>query len=290
LSKIIDFGKIQTGNKLVIEMLNQAQNMAHQRYPVLIIGESGTGRRLVAEFIHEKSLPHLDIIRFNHLQMPSLKEVKSGATVLVENVDQFDFVRQEKLMQIINHTHSSERPIFWIATATEQIHEKTKTGRLRRDLYNFFKLQILKTVPLRQRQEDMTFISNLYLKSLSFLSAPKFLSENAKDELAQYNWPGNFAELEEKLTHACALSQDGRIESLVGFQENKIKESLKGIQSLAEMEKQLIFQTLTITKHNKSQAARLLGISIRTLRNKLSLYESHNMQANEGEFNEFSSR
>lgn len=256
----------------MIELLNQATNVSYTRHPVLIVGESGSGRRLLAEFLHDKSSSESALLRFNHLVMPSLKDIKSSVTILVEDIDQLDFIRQEKLVSIINHTHSSERPVFWIATGSDQIVEKWKTGHLRRDLYDFFKLQILRTIPLRERREDIIFLAEKNLEAWSQIYGQKVFSETLKADLLDHTWPGNVKELEEKCTQAVLSSSHAMIQTMEGLNDERVSQALQGIQTLAEMERQLIFQTLNITQNNKSQAARLLGISIRTLRNKLSLY------------------
>ncbi len=131
---------------------------------------------------------------------------------------------------------------------------------------------------------------------LEYKLGPKFFSEEAKKWLLNYNWPGNVRELQNLMERAVLIAQENKItskhflveNSLEDFVQEQVKEKTEEqredtlltqeVLPLAEMEQKMILRSLKLTGGNRSQASQLLGISVRTLRNKLNEYKKQGIK------------
>jgi two-component system response regulator FlrC len=263
-----DFGKIQTANPELQKSLAQLSQISAVD-KVLILGDAGVGRRLLAQMIHEKSeYADTEIVRYN----PNKKaDITSEKVILVTDIQYFNFAEQEAL---VNQMQLTNGRCLWIATAQPDFFELVQRGLLRKDFLQLFTRTM--TMPnLKERSQDLPFLIEQVLMTLSWVTGRVLrVSGSAMTTLQKHPWHENVRELEQVLETA-ALSTTSSVIEVEDLNLNtSLLPNMNQISTLAEMERKLILQTLQITQNNKSHAARLLGISIRTLRNKLSQYKT----------------
>ena len=307
--------KIITQDTELIKISNLAKNVAPSNATVLILGESGTGKELLASFIHQNSdRSERPYVAVNCAALPeSLAESElfghekgsfTGAesrkigkfelgnygTILLDEISEMTMPLQAKLLRVLQEREidriGGNKPIpidvRIIAISNIDLKNAVKEGTFRQDL--FYRLNVIPlTLPaLRKRKGDIPLLANHFLKKFSADNGKemKRISEQTVSLLQKYDWKGNVRELENTIERAVLL---GSGEVLLpkhlfldksegsGRQPIPLKVGL----SLKEMEKQLIFKTLKEVNDNRTRAAKLLGISIRTLRNKLREYKGN---------------
>ncbi|WP_100276584.1 sigma-54-dependent transcriptional regulator [Mariprofundus aestuarium] len=216
---------------------------------------------------------------------PGKFELAHGGTLLLDEITEMPMHMQAKLLRVIQEGEvdrlGGRSPIKVdvriIATSNRNIEEAISEGVFRQDLYYRLNVVTVSLPPLRNRPDDIIPLAEHFLGRFSEMygkPAPR-ISEACMDYLQQYNWPGNAREIENCMHRAfltCAgdqlqveyLSLDGASKPPVAG-EGEIKAGI----SIRDMEQALIKQTIKHVKGNRTEAAKLLGISIRTLRNKL---------------------
>ena len=225
-------------------------------------------------------------------------EEASGGTLLLDEISEMDIRIQAKLLRAIQEKEidriGGKTPIKVdvriIATSNRNLSQSVKDGAFREDLYYRLNVVNINIPDLKDRPEDILVLAKHFIKKYSELNGlpMKDLSKASGDMLLNYLWPGNVRELENTIHRAVLLSNAEEIEpeaiiltdpSAVinptpAAEENAPSASVAGGgQTLAGMERNLIIDTLKHTFGNRTQAANLLGISIRTLRNKLKQYQ-----------------
>lgn len=168
-----------------------------------------------------------------------------------------------------------------VATSNRDILRYIKEGRFRQDLYYRLYVIHLEIPPLRQRKDDIPLLANYFLETLckNFNKPKMTLSEAANKKLSEYFWPGNVRQLENTLHRAIIMSPGTIItESALNLEEQKPQASnnwtddLPVGKPLRDIETQFILKTLEHHNGNRTHAAKTLGISLRTLRNKINEY------------------
>jgi len=307
--------KIITQDSELINISNLAKNVAPSNATVLILGESGTGKELLASFIHQNSeRSERPYVAVNCAALPeSLAENElfghekgsfTGAesrkigkfelgnygTILLDEISEMAMPLQAKLLRVLQEREidrvGGNKPIpidvRIIAISNIDLKNAVKEGAFRQDL--FYRLNVIPlTIPaLRKRKGDIPLLANHFLKKFSIDNNKemKRISEQTISLLQKYDWMGNVRELENTIERAVLLGSGEVLlpkhlfleePEVSGQQPIPIKVGL----SLKEMERQLIFQTLKEVNDNRTHAAKLLGISIRTLRNKLREYKDN---------------
>jgi transcriptional regulator with PAS, ATPase and Fis domain len=293
------------------KMLNTATNIAASKATVLISGESGTGKELLARHIHEKSSRHHKrLVALNCAAVPEglleselfgfergaftgavnqkigKIELAHQSTILLDEISEMPLSLQSKLLRVLQEEEidrlGGKNPIKIdirvIATTNKDLRLLVRDGKFREDLY--YRLNVITlTIPaLRNRPFDIPILSEHFLQVNAILNSKHVtsLTKGALQKLQNWNWPGNVRELENVIERAVLLSQSEEIneESIVIDNEvNMTSRNDMPVTTIAEMEKKLIFQALAKTNQNRTRAAEILGISIRTLRNKLNEYK-----------------
>lgn len=221
-------------------------------------------------------------------------EEADGSTLLLDEISEMDPRLQAKLLRALQEREidrvGGNRPvkvdIRLIATSNRDLPAEVKAGRFREDL--LFRLNVvqLELPPLRKRPGDLKPLSQLFVERYAMANnmPAKTLDSEALAQLRRYRWPGNVRELENCMHRAVLLSRGEMIGSnaIVLPDDNLLssKDDAKAAdgpsalvgRSVAEVEQRLIVETLAHTLGNRTRAASILGISIRTLRNKLKQY------------------
>ncbi len=275
--------------------------------PVLITGETGTGKEIVAQAIHrgrslqsgvfvkvdcgtlsanliESELFGYDQGAFTDARSnkKGLVEVASGGTLFLDEIGNLPIALQPKLLRLIEEStfrrvgglKEIKVHLRIIAATNSDLEEEIRRGRFREDL--FYRLNVIPVAmpALRDRKDDILLLADYFLHRLNSEMKKNIrgFTNGAHDALRAYNWPGNIRELRNLLEREVIFSQSDWL-SLAGL-TRQVKESADRTSvpplTLAEAEQQHIRRVLNRCGNNKSEAARVLGISRTTLRNKLS--------------------
>jgi len=291
------------------ELLSLAEKVANSDATVMISGESGTGKEVLAQFIHSHSprkdkpfiaincaaIPEqmLEATLFGYEKgaftgayksMPGKFEQAQEGTLLLDEISEMDLALQAKLLRVLQEkeveriggTKTIPLNVRVLATSNRNMREVVSQGKFREDLYYRLNVFPLHWIPLRERPQDIIPVAE-YLISLHWDDKnpmiPK-LTEGAIAAMAQYNWPGNAREMDNVIQRALILQNGGQIEAedlhLPKQQRTKQSGEDKSLtKNLQTHEFELIEKVLQQASGSRQQAAKILGISERTLRYKM---------------------
>lgn len=288
------------------ELLSIADSKAH----IFITGESGCGKEIVAETIHALSarkhkpfhkincaaVPEslIESEFFGHekgsftgafVRKPGRLELAHEGTLLLDEITESPLSFQAKLLRAVQQ-QQFERvggydtlsvDVRFISTSNRDVMDLIQRKLFREDL--FYRLHVIPIhiPPLRERHEDIIALAERFLATACKENAKpmKRFSSSAMHLLLSYRWPGNVRELSNLIERTAIMFQDEIIEAThLQWRHPLLNRdiSLAPPATLAEMEKKTILETLARLKNNRSLAAQRLGISVRTLRNKLKEY------------------
>jgi len=278
---------------------------------VLITGESGTGKELIAGAIHfnsprkDKSFVKINCAAITETLLESelfghekgsftgadrRKEGKfryaDGGSLFLDEVSEMSVAMQVKLLRVLQEREFTrvggneviKVDVRIIAATNKNLLEEIDTGRFRDDLFYRLNVINLNVPPLRERKEDIPLLTHHFLTMFSEKNNKQIqgFTPQAMDRMLKYEWPGNIRELMNVVERAVVLSRSQYLDehnlSLVEKPELYSKEVVPGNTSLGEVEKATVLKTLEATGGNKSEAARRLGITRRTLHQKLRKY------------------
>jgi DNA-binding NtrC family response regulator len=307
-----------------------ADQVAKSDASILVTGESGVGKEVIARHVHKKSkradkafitvncaaIPEnlLESELFGHekgsftgalARRIGKFEEADGGTLLLDEISEMDVRLQAKLLRAIQEREidrvGGSKPIKIdiriIATSNRDLTEEVKNGGFREDLLYRLNVVNLKIPPLRERPNDILALSDFFARKFADANSMPVrpISEGARTHLARHPWKGNVRELENTLHRAVLLTQGDEITedairlpdgSRVGTSglDGPLADTHRAIEdglglkqdhvgkTVAEVERDLILDTLDHCLGNRTHAANILGISIRTLRNKLKQY------------------
>ncbi|MFH0918936.1 MAG: sigma-54 dependent transcriptional regulator [Fibrobacterota bacterium] len=304
-------------SKAMDDIHKMVETVAQSASTVLILGESGTGKELVARAIHSGSRRSRGpFIKINCAAMPDTLieselfghekgaftgavrrtrgkfELASGGTLLLDEIGEMPMATQAKLLRVLQEKEinkiGAEAPVpvdvRIVATTNRNLREEIEKGRFREDL--FFRLNVIpfQLPPLRSRKEDIPLLCDHFIRKFNEENgyAVPGIADDAVALLKSYDWPGNVRELENAIERAVVLTQTHPLSASIFQLFGPLKKEGGGLVpgvTIAEMEKQLIYKTLEHCQGNKTRVAEMLGISIRTLRNKLNEYEGRGGEA-----------
>ncbi len=228
-------------------------------------------------------------------------EIADGGTLLLDEITEMHPNLQSKLLRVLQEGevdrlggyHPIKVDVRIISTTNRNIEKEVKEGRFRADLYYRINVITVKIPPLRERKEDIEFLAKHFLERFSHAYHKKIkgFTEEAKKFLLNYNFPGNVRELKNMIERAVLTCQEEFISvkdltdpfsfdepscesSGTDFDSNFIESEIKPLEVL---EREAILKALKACQGNKTKAAELLGITVRTLRNKLKLYREQGL-------------
>ncbi len=321
-------GAMVGASNVMQELMRQVEMAAPSTASVLITGETGSGKEIVARSIHMLSPRAMrPFVAINCSAIPeSLMEseifghekgsftgaaerrigcfeLAHGGTLLLDEIGEMPAPTQAKLLRVLED-HKVRRlgskvetpvDVRVLAATNKNPEQAVSSGHLRQDLY--FRLNVfhIHLPPLREHKEDLQVLVDHLLVEISAKHGKRVsgVGTDAMDLFRSYPWPGNVRELRNVLERAAIASDRGTIGRQhlppdFGHAPAVGAPGLGGLRfpvgtTVDDAERELILQTLTATSQNKTRAAELLGISLKTLHNKLKEYEAGRNNASQPE-------
>ncbi|MCM2280746.1 MAG: sigma-54 dependent transcriptional regulator [Bdellovibrionaceae bacterium] len=242
---------------------------------------------------------------------PGKFELANESTFLLDEISELPLLLQAKLLRVIQEGEierlGARQPlkvnVRLVATTNRDLSQMVKAGQFREDLFYRLNVLPLRVPPLSRRPKDIELLARFFVEVSGELNGrrARAFSDEAMHKLLSWSWPGNVRELENVIERSVLLAEGDTIQSeeilINGFNDAfcaPAGDALEGTtqattplstdaflqlsispgMTLGEAERQLILKTLEYTRQNRTQAAKLLGISIRTLRNKLHEYNA----------------
>lgn len=307
--------KKMLGTSVVMRTLHHhISRVAPTEATVLLLGESGTGKELVAQTIHAQSLRHkypflpvncgaispqlIESEIFGHekgsftgadRQHKGYFERASGGTLFLDEVIEMPIELQVKLLRVletggfmrIGSNQQLETDVRIIAATNRDPEVAIAEGKLRLDLYHRLNVFPLKIPALRERGPDIELLAQYFLDEFNAAHATqKTMSPKVRAVISSYHWPGNVRELRNFMQRAYILSDQVIEADLLEPSLSRHVDSAQTLAipvgtSLADVDRKLIFATLELCGGVKKRAADVLGISLKTLYNRLEEYGPH---------------
>jgi DNA-binding NtrC family response regulator len=294
-----------------MRLLEKACQVARTGADVLIEAESGTGKELIARLIHQESarcdgpfvavncsaFPEhlLESELFGHVRgaftganaaKPGKFELAGGGTILLDEIGELPLALQPKLLRVLQErevdplgsTRAVPLDVRVLATTNRPLRAGIAAGEFRADLYYRLNVVPLSIPPLRERREDILELAAHFLrKHAPAAGEPYCIAPELAQGLQSHTWPGNVRELENFVRRALALSTSHLLGSeLLAHLETSLDAArpaaIEAGISLRDAERELLERTLEATGGNRTRAAELMGVSLRTVRNKIRNY------------------
>ena len=299
--------RIITKNRDMLSILAKTRTFAQSDFPVILLGESGVGKELLAEEVHKAS-PRADgpFIPINcgaipenvieselfghekgaftnaHARKQGLLEIAHGGTLFLDEIGDLPFNLQQKLLRVmdikrffrVGGTKQIEVDVRFVSATNKNLEKEMKNGRFRQDLYYRLTTLAINVPPLRARPDDIPLlVEHIILKSNNRSIQKKRFSESALEILRKYSWQGNIRELQNVVNRTLLLSEDkmviGPEDILLDFNTPIVEENGR---SLLDVERNHITKILNEVDGKRGEAAKILGIDPKTLYRKLSSF------------------
>ncbi len=291
------------------EVWSEIQHVAKTDATVLLQGESGTGKSLVAKAIHHLSERKGPFVELNCAAIPetlieselfghekgaftgAIKakrgkfELAQNGTIFLDEIGEMPLFAQAKFLRILQErtfervggTTTLNTSARIIAATNQDLMAGIREKRFREDLYYRLNVFPITLPPLKKRLEAIQVLTNYLVRSISTRVGKKVseISDDTLKQIKSYEWPGNVRELHNVIERAIILSRDSRLTlppltaSLI---EGTPESATKRLRSIRDLEKEAIEATIRETDGHRRKAAKILGISIRTLQYKLKEY------------------
>lgn len=305
---------LSSANELVgnhpkfLKTLEHGRNVAITKTPVIIVGEPGTGKRTLANYIHansarqnnrfevvdcskEASQVEKDILGYRDEESGrfhrGVLERANGGSVVFAHIDCLSEDFQKRLYTIFQELPDYEIDLRLMGTTTKNLSKLVGAGKFSRPLLTFFSGTQIDTTPLRERGADIEAIAKHVLSQISDESQTAYnVDEVIFQKMNSFSWSQNISELKSFVKN-CAKNSDNGVIDLKTLEQGEQNNTVRGLEtdeeglklmSLKEAEKLLIRKALVFTSENRTQAAKILGVSIRTLRNKINEYRTEGSQ------------
>ena len=310
-------------SKIMHSLLKMTRRVAASNANVLILGDSGTGKELIAKCIHEQSQrvsksfvaincsalreSLLESELFGHekgaftgaySQKIGLAEIASGGTLFLDEVAELSLNIQAKLLRFIQESEiyrvGGKKPIkvdIRLVTATNKnLETEVIKGNFREDLFYRINTIMINIPSLRRRREDISLLVNHFLsqphnsgdKNSKSLECKKVMSAEAMKYMVKYDWPGNVRELQNACQRLQILTEGPVIKpadlpnNILYSDQKIVTDSYDPTINLHDLERRYILEALKYFEGNKTRAAKALGMTIKTLYNRLHEYNQLN--------------
>ena len=307
-----DDKKMVYKSDVMIQLIKMIDRVAPSHANILVLGESGTGKELIAKSIHEKSNRKnkpfiavncgalrealLESELFGHekgsftgayTKKIGLAEAANGGTLFLDEIGEIPLAIQAKLLRFLQEgeifrvggKEAIKVDLRIICATNRELDQEVTRGNFREDLFYRINTIVLSAPPLRRRKEDIAPLVHHFLSTgKAFVNTSKNIDEEAMNALLKYDWPGNIRELQNTCERLQVLSEGHTI--MLNDIPDSIRTPVKKEEAMAfnpemklhDLEKRYIISALGFYGGNKTQAAQGLGITIKTLYNKLHEY------------------
>ena len=304
----ISLDDIVAASELMRRVLHLACTAAQTDYTVLITGETGTGKDLIARAIHAQS-PRKDdpLVTVNsaslstgledselfghvkgaftsaHTDSDGLVAAADGGTLFLDEIGDLSTASQAKILRCletgevrrVGEAHVRRIDTRFIAATNLDLHEAVAQGRFREDLLYRLNMIAIKIPPLRERPEDIVAIVELFVERLASVAESLSIAPEAMDLLLNHHWPGNVRQLDACLRRSSLMASGGLIKAKDlpdEIRQPTATSQSQGFLSLEEVEKQHILTILDRCAGDRRATEHLLGISRATLQRRLKQY------------------
>ena len=305
-----NFGKLVGRSKAVQHVIEIVGSVAPKNVNILLSGETGTGKEMIANAIHynspRSSKPFIKVncAAFNEGVLESELfghekgaftgaitkrigrfELAHGGTIFLDEIGDISLSTQIKLLRVLQErefervggNETIKVDVRVIAATNHNLKRLIDEEKFREDLYYRLNIVHVEMPPLRERKDDIPLLASYFINKLNEEKdyRIKGITKEAMQILLNYQWPGNVREMKNSIESAMALSERNIIEAkylpsflLLNQTNNSDFYQLPQTLTLNGFEKEIIRLTLEKTGGNKSQAAKLLGIGLRTLQRR----------------------
>ena len=307
-----NFGELIGQSEALSQVFSLVEQVAPMNATVLIHGETGTGKGVVARAIHGSSVrKNRPMITVNCSALPANLieselfgrekgaftganvrqigrfELADRGTIFLDEIGEMPLELQSKLLRVIQDgeferlgsPRTIKTDVRIIAASNRNLENEIKNGRFREDLFYRLNVFPITLPPLRQRREDIPLLVNHFIAKFNKKIGKKIeiLSKDTLNALQEYHWPGNVRELESVIERAVITSQGSTLQVLDRFDTFRKTEELPGqdVKALAELEHDHILQVLQKSGwriEGKNGAAGILGLNASTLRARMRKY------------------
>ncbi len=312
LKKTYNIHGIIGNSEAIVNLVEVVKKVATTDSTVLITGESGTGKSLIAKAIHfmshRKDKPFITIncaaipetlleaelfgyekgaFTGAHTSKKGKFELANGGTIFLDEIGDMPLSLQAKILRVLQEREverlGSEKVIRVdvriIAATNKDLHELVKEGKFREDLYYRLNVVPIHVPALRERKEDIPLLVEHFLQVYNSKYGKKVkLSPDAMEPLIEYNWPGNIRELENTVERLVVM-HEGTVRSvdlpphILAYRRKASVEDLTNLpDKIQATEKEKIVEALEKTGYVKSRAAKLLGYTLRQLDYRIKKY------------------
>lgn len=309
-------GDMVGGSQALRVVVQHCTQAARDRYPVLISGETGSGKELVARLIHQLSGSRGPFIPVNCAALPEAlieselfgheRGAFTGATIsrrglfmeaadgtiLLDEISEIPTQQQAKLLRVLQDGlvrpvgSTRHHPVHFrcLASTNLDLRKALEDGCFRRDLFYRLTVHEVRVPPLREHREDIPELIAAFItrwRRQAVEQPPPTFTASAVAQLSAHRWPGNVRQLENMVFHLCSCHAGGEIgaaevNEVLGIDEPPVR-ALDAAASpetrLKDVERKTVRQALALAGGNKAAAARMLGVSRKTLYAKLRQYD-----------------
>ena len=312
IAHLFNFGEIIGQSQALAQVFSQVEQVAPMNATVLLLGETGTGKGVVATAIHNRSARKgRPLITVNCTTLPATLveselfgrergaftgsdarqigrfELADGGTIFLDEIGEMPMELQSKLLRVIQDgeferlgsPRTIKTDVRIIAATNRNLVEEIKNGRFREDLYYRLNVFPITMPPLRQRKDDIPLLVNHFITKFNKKIGKKIetVSKDTINTLQKYHWPGNVRELESVIERAIIITQGTALQVLDKFDTSRKAEESVDLdnKALIDLEHDHILKVLQKTAwriEGSNGAAVILGLNASTLRARMRKY------------------